>query len=101
MDITDCIYRNRVHCAGSVGPVPGREVLKVGTTITGEGSVVAHRVSRCDLHTVVIAVNGKYPDIELWLEMLIGKDVVLHHYSEKIVANVFTGYLWLFWKETL
>lgn len=73
--------------------------LSVGTVITGEGSVVSHRVSRFGLHTTIIATNDKYPDIELWLEMLKGQSVMLHHYSEKVTANVFTGYLWLFWKE--
>lgn len=71
----------------------------VGTTITGEGIIVIHRVSRLGLHTMIVAVKNKYPDMELWLEMLTGKCVMLHHYSEKIVANIFTGYLWLFWKD--
>ena len=81
--------------------MPDTRVLKpdVGTTITGEGTVVKHTVSRLDLHTMIVATKSKYPDIELWMEMLKGKNVVLHHYSEKIVAYVFTGYLWLFWKE--
>lgn len=70
----------------------------VKKTITGEGTVVRHDVSRYGLHTLVIAVQGKYPDIEVWLEMVKGH-AVLHHYSEKIVAHVFTGYLWIWWKE--
>ena len=78
---------------------PGRLSPAVGTTITGEGTVVSHKVSRLQLHAMIVAVNGKYPNIELWLEMLKDKHVVLHHYSEKIVAHVFTGYLWLFWNE--
>lgn len=73
--------------------------LAVGTRITGEGIVVRRTESRLGLHTAVIAERDKYPDIEVWLEPLKGKDVRLHHYSEKVVVNVFTGYLWLFWKE--
>lgn len=70
----------------------------VGTKITGEGMVVRHTVSRLDLHTLVVAVKDKYPDIEIWMEVLKDKHILLHHYSEKI-ETVFTGYLWMFWKE--
>lgn len=73
--------------------------MPVGTKITGEGTVVRHTVSRYGLHTAVVAVKDKYPDIETWLELLKDRCVVLHHYSERILAGVFTGYLWLFWKE--
>lgn len=66
-------------------------------SIINEGTVVRHTVSRFGLHTTVIGAKGKYPDIEIWLEMIKGR-VVLHHYSERVTVNVFTGFLWLWWK---
>lgn len=70
----------------------------VKTTITGEGTVVRHDVSWFGLHIMVVAVKDKYPDIDLWLKMIKGH-AVLHHYSERVTVNVFTGYLWIWWKE--
>lgn len=61
--------------------------------------MVRRTVSRLGLHTAVIAASDQYPDIEVWLELLKNKDVRLHHYSERVVVDIFIGYLWLFWKE--
>lgn len=61
--------------------------------------MVRRTVSRYDLHCAVIATKDQYPNIEVWLELLKDKDVRLHHYSERVIVDVFTGYLWLFWKE--
>src|SRR5262245_36457792 len=71
----------------------------VGTGIKDEGKVVFHDVSRCDLHRMCVAVTGKYPDVELWMEMLKDKNVIATRYTEKMVAGAFIGGLWFYWKE--
>lgn len=97
----DAVQTSETHVSDTL---TGTRVADAGlkparlTTITGEGTVVRHDVSRFGLHTTVIAVKDKYPDIELWMEMVKGR-VMLHHYSEKVTVNVFTGYLWLWWKD--
>jgi len=75
-------------------------VLQVGTTITGEGKVVFHDVTRYGLHRLCVEVTGKYPDVEVWLEMLKDMNVRLIRYTEKItVGDLFIGYLWFYFKE--
>lgn len=75
-------------------------VLSVGTVITGEGKVVFHDVTRYALHRLCVAVQGKYPDVEVWLEMLSEVNVKSIRYTEKItVGHVFIGYLWFYFKE--
>lgn len=77
--------------AASVSPA-------VGTVIRGEGKVVHHDVTKYDLHRMCVAVTNKYPDIEIWLEMLKDKQVREVRYTEKL-TSVFIGYLWFYWKE--
>lgn len=71
----------------------------VGTVITHEGKMISHEVSRYGLHRLCVAVEGKYPDVELWLEMLGGVSVKRIRYDEKVTLGVFVGYLWFYFKE--
>lgn len=73
----------------------------VGTVITNEGKVVRHDVTRYGLHRMCVAVKDKYPDVETWFELLKNKPLIKikTRYAEKIVAGVFIGYLWFYWKE--
>jgi hypothetical protein len=71
----------------------------VGTTIKGQGAVVRHDVTHYGLHRLCIALAGRYPDLELWCEMIKGRELKLHDYAERIVVNVCQCYLWLYWKE--
>lgn len=77
-------------------------LLQVGTVITGEGKVVSHEVSRYGLHRLCVAVEGKYPDVEVWLDLLNAPrvNVRLIHYTEKVSLGVFVGYLWFYFKES-
>ena len=72
----------------------------VGTSITGEGRVVFHDVSRCDLHRMCVETIGKYPDVEIWMELLKDRDVRGVRYTERVNSvGVFLGYLWFYFKE--
>jgi hypothetical protein len=71
----------------------------VGTRITGEGSVVFHDVTFYGLHRMCVATQGKYPDVNTWMEMLKEVHVMRTRYTEKMTVGVFTGYLWFYWKE--
>lgn len=74
--------------------------MRVGTVITGEGKVVFHDVTRYGLHRLCVETAGKYPDVEVWLEMLKAYRVKSIRYTEKItVGNLFFGYLWFYFKE--
>lgn len=75
------------------------ERMLLGTVITGEGTVVFDDVTRFGLHRTCIEVMGKYPDLELWQTLFEGKRVLATRYAEKIMANVFVGHLWFYWKE--
>jgi hypothetical protein len=79
---------------------PRKLTPAVGTGIKDEGKVVFHDVSRCDLHRMCVAVAGKYPDVETWMELLKEKRVIATRYTEKITSTgLFIGYLWFYWKE--
>jgi hypothetical protein len=71
---------------------------EVGTAIKGEGSIVFHDVTAYDLHRLCVSVAYKYPDLETWCELLKDKQLKAHRYTEKM-AQVFIGYLWLYWKD--
>lgn len=71
----------------------------VGTGITGEGKVVFHDVTMYGLHRMCVGVAGKYPDVEIWLELLRDVHVMKTRYTEKMTVSVFVGYLWFYWKE--
>ena len=75
-------------------------VLSVGTAITGEGKVVTHEMSRYGLHRLCVAVEGKYPDVEVWLDLLSDVNVKLIRYAEKVSLGVFVGFLWFYFKES-
>ncbi len=70
----------------------------VGTVIKGEGKVVFHDVSRCDLHRMCVETAGKYPDVEIWTEVLKDKDIRGVRYTEKETCGAFLGYLWFYFK---
>ncbi len=71
----------------------------VGTAITGEGRVVFHDITRCDLHRVCIETTGKYPDLEVWSEVLKAYDLRGYRYTERETCGAFFGYLWFYFKE--
>ncbi len=73
---------------------------RLKTRVEGLGLVVLRDVTRFGLHRMVVALHERYPDPEPWLEMLNeGARPLAHHFSEKVVNQVFIGYLWLYWKE--
>jgi hypothetical protein len=74
-------------------------VTRVGTVITGEGAVVFRDVTRHGLHRMCVAVRGKYPDVEIWMELLKDVDVLKTRYTEKMTVGQLVGYLWFYWKE--
>lgn len=72
----------------------------VGMAIRGQGTVVRHDVTRYGLHRLCVSLTGRYPDLETWCEMLKEKELKLHQYAERIVANVVCEcFLWIYWKE--
>lgn len=71
----------------------------VGISIRGEGRVVRHDVTLYGLHRLCISLIGKYPDLETWCELLKDRDLLIHRYTERIVAHVCECFLWLYWKE--
>lgn len=72
----------------------------IGTTITGEGRVVFHDISRCGLHRMCVETEGKYPDWEVWAELLKTYDIRGMRYTEKeTILVAFLGYLWIYFKE--
>lgn len=73
--------------------------MLLGTVIRGEGKVIFDDVTRYGLHRTCIEATDKYPDVELWLTLFDGKRVLLTRYTERIMASVFVGYLWFYWKE--
>lgn len=72
---------------------------RVGTALTGEGTVVFRDVTRFGLHRMCVECAMKYPDVEAWCEM-VGAPVKLMRYTERMRGPVLFGYLWLFWKMT-
>ena len=78
---------------------PGKLTPAVGTVVQGRGRVVLRDVNVFGLHRMCVSLIGTYPDLETWSDLLEGKEIKLHHYSERMVANVCECFLWLFWKE--
>lgn len=74
---------------------------KVGTTIKGEGRIAFHDVTWSGLHRLCVETMDKYPDVEMWMELLKDKDVQSTRYTERIVAGAFIGYLWFYFKEAI
>lgn len=85
--------------AVSVGPNTNPLNPRVGTKITGHGLVVRRDVTRFRLHRMVVAQRERYPDLEIWCEIVKDKKLLLHWYQEKLEGNGLVCYLWLFWKE--
>jgi hypothetical protein len=73
----------------------------VGTAITGEGLVIFKDVTVHGLHRMCVEQLDKYPDVEVWSELLAfsGWRLALHDYRERLVSGVVVCHLWIFWKE--
>lgn len=72
---------------------------RLKTAIEGEGAVVFHDRTRYGLCRMCVGSYGKYPDLETWLALLPETARPLtHRYVERVTAQVFIGYLWLYYK---
>lgn len=72
---------------------------RVKTTITGQGTVVLHDVTRKGLRRLKVELNNEYPNLELWRGLLPKE----HRYiscmtEEKLIPTGFVGTLWIFYK---
>lgn len=72
---------------------------RVKTTITNQGTVVLHDVTRKGLHRLKVELNNEYPNLELWRGLLPKE----HRYiscmtEEKLIPTGFVGTLWIFYK---
>ena len=72
---------------------------RVKTTITGEGTVVLHDVTRRGLHRLKVERSDEYPNYELWKGML-PKDIrfIGSMADEALTPTGFVGILWIFYK---
>lgn len=71
----------------------------VKTTITGEGTVVLHDVTRKGLHRLKVERNGEYPDLDVWRKLLPKE----HRYlgcmtDEQLNPTGYVGILWIYYK---
>ena len=73
-------------------------MTRVGTKISGEGVVIFKDVTVHGLHRMCIQQNDKYPDVEVWSQLINWK-IAAHDYRDRIVSNVVVCHLWLFWKD--
>lgn len=73
---------------------------RVNTTITGEGTVIQHDVTRKGLHRLKIEVQGKYPTLETWSNMLPKEARQMACWTEErlVAGSGFVGVLWIFYK---
>ena len=72
----------------------------LNTRVTGQGLVTFRDRTRYGLHRMCVVIEGKYPDLQAWLNMLDPTaDPKLYYYQERETAGVFVGTLWLFWKQ--
>ena len=74
-------------------------MTRVGTAITGEGAVIFKDVTVHGLQRMCVEQLGKYPDVEVWAQMIGAWSIARHDYRERIVSNVAVCHLWIFWKE--
>lgn len=74
-------------------------MTRVGTKIIGEGVVVFKDVTVHGLHRMCIEQLGKYPDVEVWAQLLGTWRYALHDYRERLVSGFMVCHLWIFWKE--
>lgn len=78
-------------------------MTRVGTAITGEGVVIFKDETVHGLHRMCVEQLDKYPDVEVWSELLAvsGQQLAIarHDYRERIVSGVVVCHLWLYWKE--
>lgn len=80
--------------------------MRVGIRISGEGVVVFRDETVHGLQRLCVEQVGKYPDLEMWSEMLFGTlgrapRMWLHRYTEKVnaEAGICRCFLWMYWKE--
>ena len=74
-------------------------MTRVGTAIAGEGVVIFKDVTVHGLHRMCIEQLDKYPDVELWSQMLGKWSMAEHDYRERLISGVAVCHLWLYWKE--
>lgn len=79
--------------------------LSVGTKITGEGVVVFRDETVYGLQRMCIEQVGRYPDLEMWSEMLVrslggAPRIWRHRYVEKVSgeSGLCRCFLWMYWK---
>lgn len=72
---------------------------RVGERLTDSGVVTFRDVTAHQLHRMRVEATDKYPPLEAWLKMIGEPTTWTHFYTERD-GKVFTGILWLFWKET-
>jgi len=73
--------------------------LPLGLKIAGHGQVVFRDVTRYGLHRLCVMQAGQYPDETVWVTLVRCCEVLAVRYTERIMAGVFTGFLWIYWKE--
>lgn len=74
-------------------------MTRVGTAITGEGRVIFRDCTVHGLERMCIEQLDKYPDVEVWSQMITGATRWWHDYRERMASNVLVCHLWIFWKE--
>lgn len=72
---------------------------RVKTTITGQGTVVLHDITRKGLHRLKVERANDYPDLDTWRKMLPKE----HRYlgcmtNEQLNPTGFIGTLWIYYK---
>lgn len=72
----------------------------VKTTITGEGTVVHHDVTRKGLYRLKVECQNKYPTVETWSAMLPTEARQMACWTEDrmVAGSGFIGVLWIFYK---
>lgn len=74
---------------------------RVNTTITGEGTVVQHDVTRKGLYRLKVELQNKYPTLETWSNMLPKDARQIACWTEERLVSAgagFIGVLWIFYK---
>lgn len=72
---------------------------RVKTEIDGEGSVIIHDRTRYGLCRMCVAMYRQYPNVETWVGLLPDAARPLgYRYTERLTAQVFIGYLWIYYK---
>lgn len=75
-------------------------MTRLGTKIKGEGVVIFKDVTVYGLHRMCVEMLDKYPDVEVWSQMLGEWSIARHDYRERIVNDFSVNcQLWFYWKE--